>query len=196
MKPSPSPSQVWKRRLILSSSPVLEVSALLLPVLFTSATAAAAIMRPAPEEVGKEEDEEASLPRAPGIPSPAAPAKCDRQHKAGAGALSAPHPPPAEAQPGRDPAGAWSGVGAAEARSCCRIMALSGAGIAVGPPGASGRCRQPGAAALSAGGRPVQGDPSPPRAPLLLLGLGRAGSLLRGCCFGRSVEAKNPQRFL
>lgn len=33
MQPSPSPSQVWKRRRILSSSPVLDVSLLLLPPL-------------------------------------------------------------------------------------------------------------------------------------------------------------------
>lgn len=91
MKPSPSPSQVWKRRLILSSSPVLEVSLLLLPALLTSATAAAAIMRQAPQE------EEARPPQAPGIPSPAAPAKCERQHNAGARSA---------AEPRRGPAGA------------------------------------------------------------------------------------------
>lgn len=110
MKPSPSPSQVWKRRLILSSSPVLEVSLLLLPALLTSAAAAAAIMRPALEE-------EVRLPQAPGIPSPAAPAKCGRQHKASAGAGSPgarPHCTPthrappalsAPTEPGRVPAG-------------------------------------------------------------------------------------------
>lgn len=43
MWPSPSPSQVWKRRRILSSSPVLDVS--LLPL---ALPAAAAITRPPP----------------------------------------------------------------------------------------------------------------------------------------------------
>lgn len=110
MKPSPSPSQVWKRRLILSSSPVLEVSLLLLAALLTSAAAAAAIMRPAPEE-------KVRLPQAPGDPSPAAPAKCGRLHKASAGAGSrgarsrctpthrAPPALRAPTEPGRVPAG-------------------------------------------------------------------------------------------
>lgn len=44
MYPSPSPSQVWKSRLILSSSPVLDVS--LLPLLTLTSTAAAAMISP------------------------------------------------------------------------------------------------------------------------------------------------------
>ena len=59
MYPSPSPSQVWKRRRILSSSPVLDVSLLLLPpppplLPPPLALPAAAIMRPLPAR--EEED--------------------------------------------------------------------------------------------------------------------------------------------
>lgn len=88
MKPSPSPSQVWKRRLILSSSPVLEVSVLLLPALLTSATAAAAIMRPAPEEDEEEGERRRRRQGCLGIPSSC---KVPRQ-----GSLPAGHPQPAE----------------------------------------------------------------------------------------------------
>lgn len=67
MYPSPSPSHVWKRRRILSSSPVLDVSLLLLPPPpppllppLALPAAAAAIMRPLPareEEDARQEEE-------------------------------------------------------------------------------------------------------------------------------------------
>lgn len=219
MKPSPSPSQVWKSRLILSSSPVLEVSVLLLPALLTSATAAAAIMRPAPEEaeeVGKEEEEEARLPREPGIPSPAAPAKCERQHKAGWGPCRPrTHRPRRETRAGIPPGlGAGTGqmrLGAPRPRtaSSCFLPPLPGAGITAGPTGSERAVpparSQPPSLPGDASGRRVRAPPNPPRGSLVPLGLGRAGSRLRRCCFGcgfgRSAEAKRrqtnkPQRFL
>lgn len=65
MYPSPSPSQVWKRRRIRSSSPVLDVSLLLLPapplLPPLALPAAAAIMRPLPAR----EEEDAPQPEEP-----------------------------------------------------------------------------------------------------------------------------------
>lgn len=100
IKPSPSPSQVWKRRFILSSSPVLEVSLLLLPVLLTltstttAGAAAAAIMR---SLHSRREEEAAATPAAAAessgargptqsLPGPAASqARRERLHNANKG---------------------------------------------------------------------------------------------------------------
>lgn len=200
MKPSPSPSQVWKRRLILSSSPVLEVSVLLLSALHTSATAAAAIMRPTPEEeeAGGERRRRQGCLGSPGFPVPQLLQSASGSTKPRRGALPARHSPPAEWHPGRDPAGARSGD-----EDCWGSELPPEGGVARRQDHGgihrqrTGAVAAPGPAAFSTGSRRVRGDPNPPRVSLVLLEPGRPGSLLRGRCFGcgRSVEANKPQRF-
>lgn len=174
MKPSPSLSQVWKRHLILSSSPVLEVSVLLLPAPLTSATASPPSCAPFRRRRKRRRRwRRRGCFGRPGFPVPPRLQSASGSMKPG-GHLRQPRTR-VKGHPGRVPAGARSEDRAAEARSSLQRRASSGAEMTAGADQErAGAVASPGPAALSAGDRRVRSDSTPPRGLLVLLGLGRA----------------------